>query len=72
MTVSVRFWPLPPNTILALGTNVVEEEMAETTKLDAAVSASLTVKGIAVVVWFKVPARSEIGEIIGAWFPGTR
>ena len=54
--VSVRFWPLPPSAMFALGTNVVEEEVAETIKLAADVSASLTVKGIAAVVWFKVPA----------------
>ena len=43
VTVIVRFAPLPPNTIFAVGTNVVAEEVPETVRLAAAVSASPTV-----------------------------
>jgi hypothetical protein len=54
VTVTVRSVPLPPNTMFAAGTNVVEEEVPETVRLAAAVSASPIVNGIAVVVWPEV------------------
>src|SRR5438067_13544393 len=55
--VNVRPAPLPPNTILALGTNAGFEDRPETTRLAAGVSASPTVKAmggvgvLAGVVW---------------------
>src|SRR5438128_885412 len=51
VTVTVRFAPLPPNTIFAFGTRVVEEELPETVRLVAGVSASPIVNGIATVAW---------------------
>jgi hypothetical protein len=49
VTVTVRFAPLPPNTMLAFGTNVVEEELPETVRFAAGVSGSPTVNGSAAV-----------------------
>src|SRR5437868_3895268 len=43
VTVTVRFAPLPPNTIFAFGTSVVDDDEPETVRLEAAVSASPTV-----------------------------
>src|SRR5262245_29361744 len=40
VTVTVRFGPLPPNTTLAVGTNVVLDGVPVTVRLLAAVSAS--------------------------------
>ncbi len=48
-SVIVRFAPLPPSEMLPLGTSAVLLEVAVTVKLPAAVSASPTVKGIALV-----------------------
>src|SRR5437867_6410239 len=44
VTVTVRFPPLPPNTMFALGTSVGLEELADTVRLVSGVRASLTVK----------------------------
>jgi hypothetical protein len=49
VTVTVRFAPEPPNTIFAVGTSVVDEDVPETVRLAAAVSASPIVNGIAAV-----------------------
>ena len=46
VTVTERFAPLPPNTMFAFGTSVVEDEDPETVRLAAAVSASPTLNGI--------------------------
>ena len=54
VTVAVRLVPLPPNTTLALGTRVGLEELAVSTRLFTAVSASLTVKASGPV---EVPAE---------------
>src|SRR5467141_842228 len=57
LIVNVRLDPLPPKTILALGTNAGLEDWPETIRLAAGVSASLTVNGmggvgvLAGVVW---------------------
>ena len=51
VTFTVRFCPLPPNTIFPFGTNDVREELPETVKLDAAVSASPIVNGSVAVAW---------------------
>ena len=47
--VAVRFAPLPPSTMLALGTSVVFDEVAVTVSKSAPVSRSSTVKAIAPV-----------------------
>ena len=52
VTFTVRLDPLPPNTMFALGTRVVEDEVPETVKLAAAVSVSPIVNEIAAVAWF--------------------
>ena len=52
VTLTVRLDPLPPNTMFALGTRVVEDEVPETVKLAAAVSVSPIVNEIAAVAWF--------------------
>jgi hypothetical protein len=70
--VTVRFWSVPPNTRLAFGTRVVEDETAETTRFAAAVSASFTVNEMGPVAWFKVPVWPGIAEIVGVWLPGVR
>ncbi len=49
VTVTVRFAPLPPSTMFALGTSDVLLEVAVTVKLPAAVSTSPTVKARAEV-----------------------
>jgi len=49
VTVTVRFAPEPPNTMFAFGTNVVSLELPLTVNDATAVSASPTVKEIALV-----------------------
>jgi hypothetical protein len=49
VTVTVRLAPEPPKTIFAVGTSVVDEDVAETVRLAATVSASPMVNGIAAV-----------------------
>ena len=68
VTFTVRFAPLPPKTMFAFGTNVVEDELAESVKLDAAVSASPIVTAITAVAWFIVTVWSAIPEIVGGVF----
>ena len=50
VTVTVRFAPLPPNTMFALGTNAVFDELPVTARAAAAVSTSPTVNANAPVV----------------------
>ncbi len=64
--VTVRLAPLPPKMMLAFGTNVVLDELPETVKLPAAVSASSTVKAMAPVGVFSQVDWSEMSEIVGA------
>jgi len=47
VTVTVRFAPEPPSTMLAVGTKVVEEEVLVSVRFAAGVSASPIVNGIA-------------------------
>src|SRR6476469_9331740 len=47
VTVTVRFEPLPPNTMFAFGTRVVLEELPVTVRFVACVSGSPMVNGIA-------------------------
>jgi len=68
VTVTVRLAPEPPRTILAIGTSVVDEDVAETVRLAAAVSASPIVNGIAAVGWPEVTVCAAIAEIVGAVF----
>ena len=51
---TVRLVPLPPNMILAEGTSVVLDDVAETARMEVLSSASPTVKGIAAVAVFTV------------------
>ena len=64
----MRFAPLPPNTILALGTKVVLLLLTLRVSEDAAVCESPTVKAIAPVLppWLIVCAA--MSEIVGAVF----
>src|SRR5467141_3163815 len=68
--VNVRPAPLPPNTILALGTNAGLDDWPETTRLAAGVSTSLTVNpmgGVGVlagVVWSATALM--LGGMLGA------
>src|SRR6266566_4240848 len=66
VTVTVRFAPEPPKTMLATGTKVGLEEAPETTRLPTAVCASPTVKAIAAVAVFWLVDRSAMLEIVGA------
>ena len=65
VTFTVRLAPLPPRTILALGTIVVFPEVAESVRLAAAVSASPTVNEIAEVALFKATVWFAIAEMVG-------
>src|SRR5689334_4881932 len=62
---TVRFDPLPPKTMFALGTSVGLEDEALTTRLLAADSASPTVNTIAPVDVSSGVLRSVISEITG-------
>ena len=68
VTVTVRLAPLPPNTIFAVGTSVVDEEDLASVRFAAAVSASPIVNGIAAVDWPEVTVWAPIAEIVGAVF----
>src|SRR5262245_61646200 len=54
VTVTVRFAPLPPNTMLAFGTSVVFAELPETVRLAAAGSASAIADARADVPGFRL------------------
>src|SRR5436189_18377 len=62
VTVTVRFAPLPPSTMLAVGTRVVEEEALVSVRFAAAVSASPMVNGIAAVGCPEVTVWLAIAE----------
>ena len=68
VTVTVRFAPEPPNTMLAVGTSVVDDDVPETVRLAAAVSASPIVNGIAAVAWPEATVCAAIVEMVGAVF----
>ena len=65
VTVTVRLPPLPPNTIPLSGTTAVLSELAETVRLPAGVSTSLTVNGIAGVEVLTAISRFVIVETTG-------
>src|ERR1051325_230158 len=52
--------------MFAFGTNVVAEELPETVKLPAAVSASPIVNGSAAVAWFCATVWAATVEMVGA------
>ena len=62
VTVTVRFAPEPPKTMLATGTKVGLEEAPETVRLPTAVCASPTVKAIGAVAVFWLMDRSAMLE----------
>ncbi len=64
--VTVRLAPLPPKTMLALGTSVVLDELPVTSRSAAAVSTSPTVKGMAAVAVSSAVVWSATSEIVGA------
>ena len=70
VTVTVRFAPLPPNTMLALGTSAVFDDEPLTVRLPAAVCASLTVNATAPVA-SSLMVRSAMSEIVGGVFDGV-
>jgi len=70
VTVTVRFAPLPPNTIFAVGTKEVEEEVPETIKLVGALSESPMVNGIGAVDRPAVVVCEAMIEIVGGVFVG--
>src|SRR6266568_9350721 len=63
---TVRLLPLPPNTMLALGTRTGFEEAPVTTKFAAAVAGSPTVKGSGPVEVSSLIARSARADITGS------
>ena len=72
VTITVRFAPLPPNTMFAVGTKVVDEEDLLNVRFAAAVSKSPIVNGIAAVAWFTATVWAAIVEIVGVAFtPAT-
>src|SRR5213594_1427989 len=66
VTVTVRLDPLPPNTMLLIGTSVSLDEPPPNVRLSTGVSASPTVNGIAPVPVPTVANWSEISLIVGA------
>jgi len=68
VTVTVRLAPLPPSTMFAFGINVVTVDDTESVKLDAEVSASPIVNGIAAVDWPDVTVWAPMEEMVGAVF----
>jgi hypothetical protein len=68
VTVTVRLAPLPPNTMFAVGTSVLDDEVAERLRLVGVVSASPIVNGIAAVAWPDIAVWGAIAEIVGAVF----
>src|SRR6185436_3775274 len=69
VTVTVRLLPLPPNTMLPLGTSVGLDELPLRVRLATGVSASLTVKPIAGVGVPTAVDWSEISLMVGACAP---
>jgi hypothetical protein len=68
VTVTVRFAPLPPNTIFPFGTSVVLFELPLTVRLPAAVSTSPTVKLRGPVVPFRAIDWFAMSVIVGVSF----
>src|SRR5205809_6826862 len=66
VTVTVRFAPEPPKTMLATGIKAGLEDVLERIRLPAAVCASPTVKAIGAVGIFWLVDRSAMLEMVGA------
>src|ERR1039457_5491381 len=66
VTVTVRLLPLPPKTMLALGTSAVLAEVADNARLAAGVSRSPTMKAMGGAAVFRSVLVQEIVEIQGA------
>src|ERR1035437_5550087 len=66
VTVTVRLLPLPPKTMLALGTKAVLAEVADRARLAAGVSRSATVNPMGGAAVFRSVLVREIAEIAGA------
>jgi hypothetical protein len=66
VTVTVRFTPVPPNTMFAFGTNVVSLDVPLTVKLEAAVSKSPTVNEMAEVAVSSFVDWAAMSLIVGA------
>ena len=69
--VAVRFAPLPPKTMLALGTRVVFDDVAATTRVPAAVCASPTINGMAPVATSSLVTWSSTLLIDGGVLAGS-
>ena len=65
--VTVRLPAVPPNTMPETGTRVGLPELPETVRLDAAVSGSLMLNGIAAVDVLAAITRLVMTEIVGDW-----
>jgi hypothetical protein len=68
VTVTVRFAPLPPNTMLFVGTRAVLDELRDSVSFDAEVWPSPMVKVMAPELPFAAMVRFEILLIVGAVF----
>jgi hypothetical protein len=69
VTLTVRFAPLPPNTMFASGIKAVSDDCLESDRLDEAVWLSAIVKLKVAVDPFTLIFWSAIAEIAGAVFP---
>jgi hypothetical protein len=69
VTVTVRFAPEPPNTILESGTIIWFDELPESIKFAPGVSKSPIVHGNAPVLVFSMIVWSEISDTVGRQFP---
>src|SRR3954454_24991360 len=68
--VMVRLEPLPPKTILPTGKRIGLDELAETVRLEAAVSLSPTVKGMGTVLVSWLVIWSAMDVIVGGVLTG--
>ena len=67
VTVTVRLLPAPPNMIPAVCTRVALSELPESVRLEAEVSASLMVNGMAAVAESAAISRLVMLEMVGGW-----
>ena len=65
VTVTVRLFPLPPNTMLASGTNAGFDEVPKTVRSSAEVPESVIVNGMAPVDAPSLTVLLPIAEIVG-------
>ena len=71
VTVTVRFAPLPPKTMLAFGTSAEFEAVPTRVRFAAGVSVSLTTNELAGVGVPGLVLRLARAEIVGAWLTVT-